>query len=187
MKDKAAIVAFVMFLLLSADLGVKAHSAETENGKQVVRSNDDERVKKLKADATVLIEALSKKDFATFADLTIPQVVEMFGGKDKYIANLLEDSKSPDEVFEKTVFVVGDPHEVVANSNTLFAFVPFRLEATTPKKTVIVTNAGMVGVSKDSGATWKFVSDSAFIDIFPEMKGRLNIPESKIEIKDGKQ
>lgn len=147
----------------------------------------DVKLENLKIASKELFRTLQAKDFEKFAELTAPEVIERIGGNRKYLALVKSNGDGSDKVFEKEIFTAGDPHEIVAHNNKLFAVVPFTLEAITAKKTVIKTTASMVGISTDDGKTWKFISDDTFFEFFPELEGKLTIPKKDISVTTDKQ
>lgn len=165
---------------------VSSQKTDQPNNIAVERTSLDQRVDELKKASIELFKLLQAKDHEKFAELTAPEVIEKIGGRQKYIA-LLKSNDGSDKVFEKEIFTAGDPHEIVAHNNKLFAVVPFTLEAITAKKTVIKTTASMVGISTNDGKTWKFISDDAFFEFFPELEGKLTIPKKDISVTTDKQ
>lgn len=179
-------------LLAVTGLCIGTVNVYTQNSDQpekvlVESAINDQRVEELKKASKELFRSLQAKDLEKFAEFTVPEVVERLGGKKNYVIFLHKTDDNHDKVFEKQIFTAGDPHEIVAHSNKLFVVVPFIFEATTRNKTVFKATASMVGISTNDGKIWKFISDDAFFDFFPELKGKLSIPKKDISVINDKQ
>ncbi len=93
--------------------------------------------------------------------MTYSSVVEAMGGRDKaveFTASAMKQLKQ--QGVSITKFEVGDPGEIYKEGGNLFVVVPTTAHMKAPGST-IVARGYELGISADSGKTWKFIGSSA--------------------------
>lgn len=133
-------------------------------------------------------DAFRRRDFARMVDLTYPKVIEAAGGRDKMVAALTKGVK---EMEAEGVVVLsstaGSPTQIVQAGGSVYAVVPTTLKVKA-QDGVFQTEGSMIGISKDSGATWTFIDAggkdrSQLKSLLPEVAGKLNLPPEKQPVK----
>ncbi len=168
----------------------RAIAARAGSTTRETQSNSSSSVKKyyknIKVQADQLTDAVLKGDYKRAADLTYPRLVELMGGRAKFIAALKQGMKEIQSDGYKIISNTSDePREVIEVKNQLYAIVPTTMQIKVPEG-ILVGKAFMIGVSKDGGETWTFV-DSGGRDfdkrqlktLFPVAAEKLRIPEIK--------
>ncbi|VTR92237.1 Uncharacterized protein OS=Pedobacter heparinus (strain ATCC 13125 / DSM 2366 / NCIB 9290) GN=Phep_1087 PE=4 SV=1 [Gemmata massiliana] len=147
---------------------------------------DDAEIKKavkLLADNVATI----KGDFEALLNLSHPKVVEQLGGRKKAITameTILKEMKDDGIVIKS--LTTGEPANPVRGDKELYVLVPTKMEMTTPEGTLTVAGY-FLGISADSGKTWRFVDGaggSAKIrKMFPDIPEKLVLPELEYKLK----
>jgi hypothetical protein len=136
----------------------------------------------LKIQAEALVKATVSGDFAKVADFTYPNVVKEFGGKEKMIAVLKNDSaQMKAEGFELTAITVGEIKQIAKVDLEIFAVVPVKITIKSPEGKE-AGESSMVGISTDNGVNWKFINginQERFKAAFPKAAEKLQIPDEK--------
>ena len=137
---------------------------------------------KLKVQAEELAKATVAHDFAKVADLTYPKVVEIFGGKERMIAVLNNDStQMKAEGFELLTMTIGEIKQIAKIETEIFAIVPVKITFKSPDGKE-AGESSLVGISIDNGLNWKFIdgmNQEKFKANFPKAAEKLQIPEEK--------
>jgi hypothetical protein len=128
--------------------------------------------------------AALQRDHDTFADYTHPRLVELVGGRAKFIENERRVAKEGDAAGLKLVaYEVSEPGELVIEGGSAYVILPTTLRVRAPKFRG-VTEAYMLGISTDGGKTWKFVDASLSTPeqryrLFPDLPARIQFPKKK--------
>lgn len=136
------------------------------------------------------IEATTKGDYKTLADLTYPGVIERIGGKERMIELI---ARGMDEMAEKGMkFKFGSveaPSKLVQGEDGLYGVIPTSLVLETPDANLTLKGF-LVGYSKDQGKTWVFIDGANGPDAlrreFTQIPETLILPEKqkpKFELK----
>ncbi|HEY0457917.1 MAG TPA: hypothetical protein VGC97_02125 [Pyrinomonadaceae bacterium] len=137
---------------------------------------------KLKIQAEERAKAMVTGDFAKVADFTYPKVVESFGGKDKMVAVLKNDTaQMKAEGFEVAAMTIGVIKQIARVETEIFAIVPVAITIKSPAGKD-VGESSIVGISNDNGVNWKFIdgiNQEKFKAMFPKAAEKLQIPEEK--------
>ncbi len=143
-----------------------------------VESGDAKLQQLVKSKVEAMNTALLRGDYAKFADLTHPKLVEQSGGREKMIATMkdtMEGLKSRGIVFRGAK--VDPPMEFASADGEMFTVVPFSLEITVPGQK-ITQRTFVVGVSGDRGQTWTFINGDV-----GEAQVKLLLPNLPKELK----
>lgn len=138
-----------------------------------------ESIKKL---ATSLGDATMKGDYAFVIDHTYDNVVKVMGGREKAISITEAGMKQIlDQGFKITSHNVSDPEKIVTDGESQYTVVPTFMEMTFPQGKIRV-NTYLLGISDDSGKTWKFISGSSMENVkmrelvLPNLPASLKLP-----------
>jgi len=145
---------------------------------------EETKYKNLKTQADELTEAVLKADYGRAVDLTFPKLIELMGGRRKFISVMEEGMKEmQSEQFRIMSITVEEPEGVVEAESQIYAIVPTTMRIKVPEGT-LVGKAFMIGVSRDGGKHWTFVdSGGRSMDkrklkiLFPSAADKLRIPE----------
>jgi hypothetical protein len=126
-------------------------------------------------------EATAKNDAAKVTDLTYPLAIEAVGGREKAIQRALEERKKAEEngikvlSLEKAV----PPEQIFATKKAHYCVVPILLHMTIADSKYLFRSA-LIGISIDSGKTWKFVDitlgEKIIRKYIPDIPGELKFP-----------
>jgi hypothetical protein len=181
MKRILFIVAVSVLLLVQTNFGQKL-PAKTAPKTKVPAKPAIIVYPKLKIQAEALAKATVSGDFAKVADFTFPKVVEAFGGKDKMVGVLQNDSaQMKAEGFEVLTMTIGEIKQTAKVDNEIFAIVPVRITIKSPDGKE-AGESSLVGISSDNGVNWKFISginQERFKAMFPKAAETLRIPDEK--------
>ncbi len=139
---------------------------------------------KIKARAEMCVKALQTGEYNQFIEFTYPKLVELIGGKVKMIALLEKGMKGMKaDGFELTAVAVQEPREVVKFGSQRFVIVPYFLTVKAPNGK-ITSETFLLGVADSLNAIWTFVdgqnlNDAAMKQLFPNVYGKLKLPERK--------
>jgi hypothetical protein len=181
MKRHLFIVAISVLLLVQITSGQKQPvkpAPKTQNPASTVKTN----YPALKVQAEARAKATVSGDFAKVADFTYPPLVERFGGKEKMVAVLKNDSaQMKAEGFELAAMTIGQIKQIAKVDNEIFAIVPVAITIKSPDGKE-VGESSMVGISTDNGVNWKFIdgiNQERFKAMFPKAAEKLQIPDEK--------
>jgi hypothetical protein len=131
-----------------------------------------------------LVEAVRTGDAETVVNLTHAKVHEMAGGREKMLIILTETFQSAKNAGHKLdQVVIGQPSSFGRNGKQLFIFVPYIGRSRNNERSTTI-EAFYLGISEDSGASWRFVDGSRMgqqnIKIFiPSYSGQPPLPSTK--------
>lgn len=138
-----------------------------------------------KTQANQLNDAVLSGDYEKAADLTYPKLVQLIGGRARYLEVLKNGmNQMQSGGFQLMSTVAGDAKDVIEVGAEVYAMVPTTMKIKVPEGTLIGESA-LIGVSKDRGAHWTFVDLGNGLDeqrlkiLFPAVAGRLKVPEPK--------
>lgn len=137
----------------------------------------------LKKQSDEMVKAFSTKDFDKFADFMYPKLVEMVGGKEKFVSVTSSAIKDAEALGVKlSNYVIENPTQEIENDKQIFSVLPTTTILKTPNGT-ISQQRSLLAISEDDGNSWKFISvqskDSLKI-FFPNIVDKLIIPEPSI-------
>lgn len=138
----------------------------------------------LKTQADAMGKAFSTNDFDKFTDFMYPKLIEMAGGRDKFIASLSASIKQAKSTgFELVGYEVGEPTQITEIDNQLFSVLPTKTTMKFPQKTM-TDQGSILAISEDKGNNWKFVrvkTKESVRPLFPNAIDKLNFPETTIK------
>jgi hypothetical protein len=152
----------------------------------------EQALKNLEAQANEAGQAVIQEDHAKMAELTLPALVEALGGRAKYIKKLESiATEMKGKGFRPKRVNVKDPSPLVQGGGEFYAVVPSELELSGPGGATGRQSFYMVAVSKDQGATWKFI-DGAGVGgdrgklkkLLPNFPDGLTLPDAQPPIWD---
>ena len=138
-----------------------------------------------KTQANQLNDAVLSGDYEKAADLTYPKLVQLIGGRARYL-DVLKNSMNEMQSggFQLMSTVAGDAQDVIEVGAEVYAIVPTTMKIKVPEGTLVGESA-LIGVSKDRGEHWTFVdigngfNEQQLKTLFPAVAGRLKVPEQK--------
>ena len=139
---------------------------------------------KAKEQANELSEATLNGNYAKAADLTYPKLIEVIGGRKKYIAILQSQLKGMPANFRVLSNVAADPQDVIEVEKVIYAIVPTKMKIKVPEG-VLVGDSYLIGVSSDGGEHWTFVDSGngptahQLKILFPAAADKLRLPEHR--------
>lgn len=149
-------------------------------------SSTERQYKNLKIQADQLNQASLTGDDDRTIDLTYPKLIELMGGREEFLANL-DAIRSEMESQQLRVLsaTAEDATDITEVDNQIYAIVPVAMRMKVPEG-VMVGRSFMIGVSKDRGENWTFVSaGSGQLDpeqlklLFPGVADKLRVPETE--------
>ena len=183
----------VIFLLLAASMSgcVSGSQPQSNQPPQASASTSASAPKTvdheiIKRQAQELSDAMIKGDYNKAADLTHPKLVDLMGGRTKFVSETEKAFKEMEAQQVRIVSnIVGEPHDIVEVKNEIYAIVPTEMRMKVPDG-ILASEVFMIGVSKDGGQNWTFVDAAAARDggeglkmIFPDAASKLRVPELK--------
>ncbi|HXG85591.1 MAG TPA: hypothetical protein VNI84_16325 [Pyrinomonadaceae bacterium] len=133
----------------------------------------------LKKQADEMAKAITTNDFDKFADFMYPKVIEMVGGREKFITGLkaaMEQVKSSG--IESSDYVVENPTQKINFEKHIFSILPTETTIKTRNETINMVG-GLIGISQDNGKNWTFIriqSKEVLKRLFPKVADKLKIP-----------
>ncbi len=113
----------------------------------------------LKQQAETMVHALLDKDYEKFSQFTYPGLIELIGGKEKFI-QVIEKGMSLVTISKVSI---GEPSKILTVGTELQATIPetleIRVEDSEPKG-ILVDKSTLIAVSKDGGKNWYFMDTS---------------------------
>jgi hypothetical protein len=92
------------------------------------------------------------------ADLTLPALVEKFGGRAGYVQKLESiAAEMKGQGFRLTKFTLRDPSQLVQAAGEVYAVIPSVVELSGPGGAAGRQPSYLIAVSTDGGASWKFL------------------------------
>lgn len=138
----------------------------------------------LKAQADAMGAAFSSKDYDRFTDFMYPKLVEMSGGREKFVSTLNSSlNQAGSTGFELISYEVGEPSQALEIDNQVFAVLPTKTTMKFPQRTAI-DEGSIIAVSDDKGRNWKFVrvkSKESIRPLFPKAIDKLTFPEHSVK------
>jgi hypothetical protein len=136
---------------------------------------------KLEAQAKEIGDAFVRKDFQRFTALTYPKVIEMVGGKEKFMIALVEETKQ--EEAQGLQILSSTPTDVtqfLKVSGSLYAVMP-TTQRMKMRGDLFESYGCVVGISGDKGEHWTFVEPgpSGLKDLFPNVADKLSLCPAK--------
>lgn len=120
------------------------------------------------------------EDFATLATFTHPKLVELMGGREKYIKSLESMSANwKNRGYALRKFTVGEPSKPTYAFGDDYATVSCELELQGPRGKKGIQRTYMIAVSDDGGFNWKFVDGNEIGNDLGRLRSLFpNFPES---------
>ena len=139
----------------------------------------------LKKQAQASADAFLAGDYKKFLTFIYPKLVELVGGPEAMIDMVKSGMRDIEAKGLKTLsYTIGEPEPPTQIEKGLFAIVPTKLRMQSPRG-VIASESFMIGISRDGGENWTFISGIGTTDeaqlrmILPEVVGKLKFPEKK--------
>jgi|GEM_PF-5894616 len=129
-------------------------------------------------------QAMVQDDHSTLVDRSLPYLVEMMGGRERYIARLKtfasEMKKSGVHAREMTVY---QPEEFQQKSGVLYGVVAYKMLLKGPLFLSRTISGQLIGISKDRGKNWSFFDCTALKgdrikikSVIPDFPDELQLP-----------
>jgi hypothetical protein len=133
----------------------------------------------IRTQAQACADAMLKGDLETFANYTNPKLIELMGGRQKFIDAIKQgNAEMKAQKSAITGFSTRAPEGVVKGGNDLYAVVPMTLTVT--QRDAKVSHEGyLVAVSSDGGAKWTFITGderAKLKEILPNLPEDLKLP-----------
>ena len=97
-------------------------------------ATEETKFKNLKVQAGQLADAILGADYGRAADLTFPKLIELMGGRQRFISALETGMKElQSEQFRITSITVGEPRGVVEAESQIYAIVPTTMRMKVPE------------------------------------------------------
>lgn len=110
----------------------------------------------IREQANKMVKLMLDKKYSEFIVYTVPEILQLGGGKQKMIDVL---KKGEVEIaaggFKILGSRFGEPGPVIDTANTLQCILPETNFIQTPKG-ILISQSSLFGVSRDKGKTWKF-------------------------------
>jgi len=166
---------------------VKTEQVKTETQTEKTKT-DAERIKtdypNLKPQADEMGKAFLTNDFDKFADFMYPKLIEMTGGREKFVLSLSSLSKQFESSgLEMISYEVGEPRQTIEIDNQVFAVLPTKTVMKISQREII-DEGSLIAASEDKGGNWKFVrakTKEAMKTLFPKVVDKLTFSESVIK------
>lgn len=112
----------------------------------------------IKEKCQIMVKATVEDDYKTLMDFTLPNIVEMMGGKEKAI----ELTKTQmEKIHQDSAFIlkvdIGEPQEIIKVENQLQCVIPQVLYMSIQGSKYRI-EGGTIGISNDEGKTWYFLN-----------------------------
>jgi hypothetical protein len=138
-----------------------------------------------KTQANQLNDAVLSGDYEKAADLTYPKLIQLIGGRAKYLAVLKGGmNETQSDRFRIISTVSDDPTDIIEVGSDVYAILPTTIKIKVAEG-ILVGQSSLIGVSTDRGEHWTFVdagkgfSHEQLRTLFPAVADRLKIPEQK--------
>lgn len=143
---------------------------------------------RLAIQANELNDALLKKDFDRFLDLTHPKVMELGGGREKMRATLKQQLEQTEaEGVVVLASSIGSPTQVIHDAGSIYAVMPNTLKVKAQSGT-FQTESTLIGVSADRGVNWTFIDagregDGELKKVLPEVADKIKLLPAKQPVR----
>jgi hypothetical protein len=175
----------VSLLVFQIAWGRTTHSVTDASSPQSTSTAVTKQYPNAKTQANQFNDAVLSGDYAKAADLTYPKLVELIGGRAKYLAALKHRmTKTQSNCFRIISTVADDPTDIIEVGNDVYAIVPTTMKVKVPEG-VFVGKWFMIGISNDRGEHWTFADNSSGFkneqlkNLFPAVADRLRLPETE--------
>ncbi len=174
------------------ELTVKVISNEVKESKTEAKAEDTKTVAEaiktaypnLKTQADEMGKVFLSKDFDKYANFMYPKLIEMTGGREKFVSLLNSSMKQFDSTgLEIVSYEVGEPSQAIEIDNQVFAVLPTKTVMKISQRT-LADEGSIIAVSDDKGKNWKFVrakTKEAIKTLFPKVVDKLTFSESVIK------
>lgn len=138
----------------------------------------------IKQAAEKCAKSLLTGDYEGFATYTHKRVVALMGGKEAMVAVLKREiERMRSEGYDFADAVIGNPAEPVKIGTWVTALVPEEVIMKVPGGR-LHQDAFLLAVSEDDGKHWAFldlgpITPAQFAKIFPELEGKVQLPEKR--------
>lgn len=181
---KIIIAGFITLLVFHTASGQAAPPATKPTPAQEA-SNSSRSYPNAKTQANQLAEAILLGEYEKAADLTYPKLIELIGGRARFLAALESGMKEIQTDSIRLISTVAhDAVDVIEVGTDVYAIIPTTMKFKVAQG-VLVGQAAMIGVSNDRGEHWTFVdsgkasNQEALKLLFPAVADRLKVPELK--------
>jgi hypothetical protein len=130
-----------------------------------------------------LVDATIGGDYAKVIDHTYPAAVKELGGRKEAIELTEASAKQmKDKGCSITKYEVSDPGDFHTQGDNTFVVVPISMELKFPAGKIL-DNSYLLGISSDSGKSWKFLDGTSLQDeesrakVLPKMPATLKLPK----------
>ncbi len=181
---KIADAAFLSLLICQIGCGKTAPSAKNTPLAQST-STASKTYPNAKAQANQLNDAVLSGDYDKAADLTYPRLIQLIGGRAKYLAMLkggMDETQS--DSFRIISTVSDDPTDIIEVGSDIYAILPTTMKIKVAEG-VLVGQSTLIGVSNDRGEHWTFINAGKGFNherlkiLFLAVADRLKVPEQK--------
>ncbi|HET6977410.1 MAG TPA: hypothetical protein VFI24_13860 [Pyrinomonadaceae bacterium] len=138
-----------------------------------------------KIKANQLNDAVLAGDYEKAADLTYPKLIQLIGGRAKYLTVLKDGINEMQSGGFRIISSVSDnPTEIIEVGSDVYAILPTTTKIKVAEG-ILVGQSFTIGISNDRGEHWTFVdvgkgfSQEQLKTLFPDVADRLRIPEQK--------
>jgi hypothetical protein len=175
--------AFISLLIVNIACGKATRSVANTPSPQ--SNSTAQSYPNAKIQANQLNDAVLAGDYSKAADLTYPKLIQLIGGRAKYLAVLKSGmNETQSERFRIISTVSDDPTEIIEVGSEVYAILPTTMKIKVVEG-ILVGQSSLIGVSNDRGEHWTFVdagrgfSHEQMKTLFPDVADRLKIPEQK--------
>jgi hypothetical protein len=140
---------------------------------------------KLEAQAKEIGDAFVRKDLKRFSALTLPKLIEVAGGREKFINMLSEEMKQEEaQGLEVLSLMPIDVTQLMKASGTLYAVMPTALRLKM-RGELFESYGCLVGISNDDGQHWTFLEPGVrgVKDLLPDVADKLMVCPAKRPVK----
>ena len=185
----------VFVTLLAFNLGCSTSTGSRADGPVPQSSPVAKSYPQARIQANQLNDAMLAGDYEKAADLTYPKLIELIGGRDKYLDVLRSGMKQmQSEAFRVISSVSDEPTQIIEDGADVYAVLPNTMKMKVSEG-VLVGESSVIGVSTDRGERWTFISSGGPVNreqlktLFPAVADRLSIPEPKRPVlhRDGQR
>jgi hypothetical protein len=142
------------------------------------------KLEEITARAEESSKAFINGDYEKFADLTYPRLVELMGGRAKFISSLeqqVKELKAQGGEFVSTSMET--PKEVVPAESQLLALVPYTLKMKIPGS-LLTQQSYLLAISNKDNINWTFIdvtdlSDAQIRIVVPNAMRRITFPKKQ--------
>lgn len=135
----------------------------------------------LEAQAKEIGDALVRKDFQRFTALTYPKLIEMAGGKEKFMKAVAEGTNQEEEQgLQMLSSIPTDVTQFLKVSGSLYAVMPTTLRMKM-RGDLFESYGCQIGISSDQGEHWTFVDPGSggLKDLLPSVADKLSLCPAK--------